>query len=96
MLKDDLHAQKKVIESLAFQHGARRIRLFGSVALGAERADSDIDFLVDFPVGYDMFTQRLALAEQLELLVGRKVDLIPEHELNPHIRSAILGLAVEL
>ena len=34
------------------QYGARYIRVFGSVARGEERPDSDIDFLVDLPPGY--------------------------------------------
>ena len=90
MLLDQLHAKKQEITLLAAQYGARRIRVFGSVARGEERMDSDIDFLVDFPQGYDLFTQRLPLGEKLMELTGRKVDLVPEHELNRHLRDAIL------
>lgn len=90
MLLDDLHSKKQQIASLAAQYGARRIRVFGSVARGEERDDSDIDFLVDFPQGYDLFSQRLPLCEKLTELTGRKVDLIPEHELNRHLRDAVL------
>lgn len=90
MLLDDLHAKKQEINLLATQYGARRIRVFGSVARGEEREDSDIDFLVDFPQGYDLFTQRLPLCEKLMALTGRKVDLVPEHELNRHLREAVL------
>lgn len=90
MLLDDLHAKKKQIGILAAQYGARRIRVFGSVARREEREDSDIDFLVDFPQGYDLFSQRLPLCEKLMELTGRNVDLIPEHELNRHLRDAVL------
>jgi uncharacterized protein len=90
MLLDDLHSKKQQITLLATQYGARRIRVFGSVARGEEREDSDIDFLVDFPQGYDLFSQRLPLCEKLMELTGRKVDLIPEHELNRHLRDAVL------
>jgi uncharacterized protein len=96
MLRDELHKQKDLIETLAFQHGAKRIRLFGSVALGLDCETSDIDFLVDLPVGYDLFEQRLALVESLNVLTGRRVDLVLEHELNPHISVSILSGAVEL
>lgn len=61
MLIDELHARKEAIATLANRYGARRIRVFGSVARGEERPDSDIDFLVDFPRGYDLFSQRLPL-----------------------------------
>jgi hypothetical protein len=57
MLLESLHAQKEAIEGACRQFGARRIRVFGSVARGEERPDSDIDFLVDFPRGYDLFSQ---------------------------------------
>ena len=96
MLLDQLHNQKDAIEAVARQYGARRIRVFGSVARGEERPDSDIDFLVDFPPGYDLFTQRLPLAQRLGEITGRSLDLIPEHELNRHLRDAVLSEAVEL
>ncbi len=71
MLLDVLHTNKDRIEALGSQYGARRIRVFGSVARREVRPDSDVDFLVDFPRGYDMFAQRLALADQLEILLAR-------------------------
>lgn len=96
MLLDDLHAQKDAILALGSQYGARHIRVFGSVARCEERPDSDVDFLVDFPRGYDLFAQRLPLAERLADLLGRRVELVPEHELNRHIREQVLEEAVEL
>jgi predicted nucleotidyltransferase len=96
MLLEELHAQKTAIARLGRQYGARRIRVFGSVARGEDRPDSDVDFLVDFDPGYDLFTQRLPLAASLAELLGRPIDLVPEHELNRHLRERILGEAVEL
>jgi hypothetical protein len=96
MLRETLHQQKSIIEALALQHGAKRIRVFGSVVRGQERPDSDIDFLVDFPPGYDLFAQRLPLAEQLAVVTGRRIDLMPEHELNRHMRDNILREASDL
>lgn len=96
MLLEKLHAQREAINAACRQYGARRIRVFGSVARGEERPDSDIDFVVDFPPGYDLFTQRLPLAERLAEIIGRKLDVIPEHELNRHIREAVLKEAVDL
>ncbi len=96
MLLNQLHAQKIAITALGQQYGARHIRVFGSVARGEEGPDSDIDFLVEFDHGYDLFAQRLPLARQLSQLLGRPVDLLPEHELNCHLRDNILKEAVEL
>lgn len=96
MLLDDLHRHKATVNALARRYGARRIRVFGSVARGQEGPDSDVDILVDFPQGYDLFKQRMPLAEELAELLGRKVDLVPEHELNQHIRQQVLNEAVDL
>jgi len=96
MLLDELRGKKDAIAALGRQYGARHIRVFGSVARCEERPDSDIDFLVEFPRGYDLFSQRLPLAERLAGLLKRHVDLVPEHELNRHIREHVLNEAVEL
>ncbi len=96
MLLDTLYARRDAIHAACRQYGARRIRVFGSVARGEERPDSDIDFLVDFPRGYDLFAQRLPLAERLTQITGRRLDRIPEHELSRHLRDAVLKEAVEL
>ncbi len=55
MLLDTLHKQRAEIIAAGRQYGARRIHVFGSVARGEERPDSNIDFLVDLPPGYDLF-----------------------------------------
>lgn len=96
MLLDTLRNNKLLIEAACRQYGARRIRVFGSVARGEEGPDSDIDFLVDFQRGYDLFTQRLPLAERLAEITGRRLDLLPEHELNRHMRAQVLQEAVDL
>jgi predicted nucleotidyltransferase len=96
MLLETLHAKRQVIAAAGRGFGARRIRVFGSVARGEETADSDIDFLVDFPPGYNLVTQRLPLAERLAEITGRSVDLVPEHELNRHLRPYVLAEAVDL
>lgn len=96
MLIDELRDKKEAIAALAAQYGARRIRVFGSVARREEQPDSDVDILVDLPRGYDLFAQRLALTEHLMNLLRRKVDLVPEHELNRHIREQVMREAVDL
>lgn len=96
MLLDQLRQMNTQLNSMAAQFGASRLRVFGSVARGEETSDSDVDFLVELPHGYDLFTQRMALAQGLGDVLHRKVDLIPEHELNPHIRAQVLAEAVPL
>ena len=96
MLLDDLRSRRDLIHAACRRYGARRIRVFGSVARGDERPDSDVDFLVDLPRGYDLFAQRLPLQQRLSEIAGRQLDVIPEHELSPHIRAAVLREAVDL
>lgn len=96
MLLDQLRQMNTRLNSMAEQYGATRLRVFGSVARGEETPDSDVDFLVELPRGYDLFNQRLALAQGLGDLLHRKVDLVPEHELNPHVRTQVLSEAVPL
>lgn len=96
MLLDELRAQKSAIAALCNRYGAKRMRVFGSVARREERPDSDVDFLVELPRGYDLFAQRLPLTEQLEELLNRRVEVIPEHELSPYIREQALKEAIDL
>jgi predicted nucleotidyltransferase len=67
-LLDQLLAQKNQIAALGEQYGARRIRVFGLVARGEDRSDIDVDFLVDFDHGYDLFRQRLPLLGKIREL----------------------------
>lgn len=95
-LLETLKAQRGGIISLATKYGADNVRVFGSVARGEERSNSDVDFLVTLPTGYDMFQQRIPLSNALSELLNRSVDLVPEHELNRHLRHKILAEAVSL
>ena len=93
---DILKQHRDELRQACRQYGAARIRVFGSVARGEENAQSDIDILVDMPRGYNMMTQRLPLTQRLAEITGRQLDLIPEHELSPHLRQSVLAEAVEL
>jgi uncharacterized protein len=77
MLRDRIHELGDEIEALARKHGAVRIRLFGSVARGEERPDSDVDFLVALEEGRSLL-DFVGLKLDLEELLERKVDLVSE------------------
>lgn len=96
MLLRELQESRSTLNKIAQQFGASRLRVFGSVAGGEESADSDAEFLVELPKGYDLFSQRMPLTQKLSELFNRRVELIPEHELNPHMRKKILDEAVSL
>src|SRR5437762_2827861 len=60
----------------AAAHGITRLRVFGSVARGDDRPDSDLDLLADLPPGLSMFGLGRVEAE-LEDIVSARVDLAP-------------------
>ena len=96
MLLDELLHLKPQFQTLMTRYGATRLRVFGSVARGEENEESVVDFLVELPRGYDLFSQRLPLVSGLQDIVKQKIDLIPEHEHNEHLRDQILKEAISL
>ena len=68
-------AKKTEIVRLGERHGARNIRVFGSVARGDNRLQSDVDFLVDMDKGRALFDLALFVADVQELLRIR-VDVV--------------------
>jgi len=79
-------ANAAAIRALAERYGARDVRLVGSVARGADGAESDVDLLVAFEPGHGLLDHaRLVLA--LEDLLGRRVDVASEGGLKPAIRA---------
>lgn len=94
-LRDDLRLRRDTLRQIADRHGASNLRLFGSVARGEERPDSDIDLLIDLAEDRG-FGDYLALAEELESLLHRKVDLVLARSLSPHFRPYIEADATPL
>jgi uncharacterized protein len=83
------------IKQIAARHGAYNIRVFGSVARGEARADSDLDFLIDVgPVTSSWFPAGLIL--DLEDLLGRRVEVVTEKALNPDLRDHVMREAIPL
>lgn len=76
------------IKKVADSYGARNVRVFGSVARGAEGPDSDIDLLLDLPDGAGLFTLG-RLRSELEDLLHARVDLVPADGLRPEARSDV-------
>jgi predicted nucleotidyltransferase len=76
--------------------GVSRLALFGSVARGEARPDSDVDILVEFKPGKKTFDRFLALSELLESLLGRKVELVTFDALSPFLGPRILAEAQDV
>ena len=88
----DLPRQK--IADFCSKHQIRRLSLFGSVLRGESRADSDMDFIVEFHPAHMPGLIRLAGMEiELSELLGRKADLRTPEELSRYFREEVVDSA---
>ncbi len=93
---DKLRQEKRAeILRLAELHGCRNVRVFGSVATGEDRVESDVDFLVDLDEGRNLFDLGGLLADLKDTLAS-DVDLVESRCLHPYIRDRVLAEAVPL
>ena len=75
--------------------GARRIRLFGSVARGEDSETSDIDLVVDIDPETGIF-DLLRMQREAEAILGRQVDLVPSNGLKPAVIESVERDSIEL
>jgi len=90
-----IRARRSEILQAASRHGAREVRLFGSVARNEASEASDVDLLVELEPGRSLFDLG-GLGADLEALLGRRVDLAEVGGLSPHLRERVLSEAVPL
>ena len=90
-----LEKYREEILDLAERHGARNVRVFGSLARGEGREGSDLDLLVTLGEGRSLL-DLVGLKQDLEDLVHRPVDVVTERALSPHLRASVLSEAILL
>jgi uncharacterized protein len=95
MLKALLKEKREAILCICAKHGARNVRVFGSVARGEADEQSDIDLLVDMEPGRSLLDLG-GLLMDLQSLLGQNVDVVTERGLKPRIRERVLAEAVAL
>jgi len=83
-----LRRRRQDILDLAERHGVQILGVFGSVARGEDRPDSDVDLLVQFPDQMSLFAVA-SIQNELEELLGAPVDLIPAAGLKNGVRPAV-------
>src|SRR3990172_2618407 len=81
---------KETALPVLLRYQARRAGLFGSVVRGEVRQRSDIDALVEFPEPIGLFGF-VGLKQELEEVLGRKVDLVQYRAIKPQIKDRILA-----
>jgi uncharacterized protein len=94
-IRELLQSKREKILQIAARHGARKVRIFGSVARGEARRGSDIDFLVEMDEGRSLL-DHAALILDLERLLKRPVDVASERGLRPPVRKEVLKDAIAL
>jgi uncharacterized protein len=87
--------KRENINRIAAAHGARNVRVFGSVARGESSGSSDLDLLVEMTDGRSLF-DLVALGADLEEALGVAVDVVTEKSLSPYLRDRVLAEAVSL
>lgn len=71
------------------------VRLFGSWAKGTATASSDLDLLIDLAPGRDLF-DLIGMKQELEAVMGLKVDVVTKNSLSKHLQEKILHEARSL
>lgn len=90
-----LREKREEILQIAAKHGARKVRIFGSVARGEADALSDLDLLVEMEPGRSLLDLG-GLLMDLQDLLGCRVDIVTEKGLRERIRNRVLREAVAL
>lgn len=90
-----LRTKREEILTIAARHGARNIRVCGSIARGTADERSDIDFPVDREPGRSLLDLG-GLWSDLNERLGIKVDVVTEKGLRDSIRESVLREAVPL
>jgi uncharacterized protein len=86
---------REEINRIAAAHGARNVRVFGSVPRGESTGSGDLDLLVDMSAGQSLL-DLIALGNDLEEVLGVPVEVVTENSLSPYLRADILSEAVAL
>ena len=95
IMNEMLEARRDEILQIAARHGARNVRVFGSVARGEADEASDIDLLVELEPGRSLL-DHAALWLELRESLGCNVDVVSDRGLKPRIRQRVLEEAVSL
>lgn len=83
------------ILGLAARYGAGNVRVFGSHARGDARDGSDLDLLVDFENNRTLL-EHVGLWQDLEELLGCRVDVVLTGGISPYLQDRILAEAEPL
>jgi predicted nucleotidyltransferase len=95
MRRDDIIARLKEAEPALRARGIRRAAVFGSVARGDDRPDSDIDIMIEVdPDAHITVFDYVGLKEYVASLFDGPVDVVSRDGLKPYVRPAATADAI--
>ena len=92
---ESLRRYRREILDVAARHGARNVRVFGSIARGDDHEGSDVDVLIDVEPGRTLLDV-IAFEQDLQELLGRNVEVLTDGGLSPYLQQRILAEAASL
>jgi predicted nucleotidyltransferase len=95
VIDEQIRSRRDEILRVARANGATRVRVFGSIARGTARPDSDLDLLLELEPGRHLL-DLVAIKQDLEDLLGREVHVVTEAAISPRFREAILRDVIPL
>jgi uncharacterized protein len=90
-----LRQRRRAVLACAARHRASNVRVFGSVARGEDKPDSDVDLVVDLDERTGLFALE-ALRRELSEILGVPVDVAPSDSLRSRVREEIEREAITL
>ena len=94
-INEIIKKHRNEILKISTRYGAKEIKIFGSVLRGEAKRNSDVDLLVELESGRSLL-DIIAIKQDLEDLLGCKVDIVTEAALSPYIKDEVLDQAVRL
>ena len=95
-----LDIDREQLAELCRRYHVAKLELFGSRAKGTARPDSDVNLLVTFAPGQTPGLEFFGLADELEALLGHRVDLLTrprvERDQNPYFKQSVMSVAEPL
>ena len=90
-----LQEKREEILAIANNHGAYNVRIFGSTIRNEANENSDVDILVSFERGRTLI-DLVSLNDELEALLGKKVQVVTDGGIPPYLKDTILSEAVAI
>jgi predicted nucleotidyltransferase len=90
-----LQSHRDAIRSVVLAHRAVNPRVFGSVLLGSDTDDSDLDLLID-TTPQTTLMDVAAIQVELEQLLGVSVDVLTPNALPDKFRQAVIAQSVRV